>query len=188
MNVRGMHTDELLNLLLGKETGKKVGQRSLAEVFEGGVQDVDPHPRVLAARELVSRWLREELEGRSVFATPDTIRDYLHIQLRGKDHEVFVALYLNTQNRLIAAEEVFRGTLSQTSVYPREILKQALKHNAASIVFAHNHPSGVAEPSRADEALTQTLKASLALVDVRVLDHFVVAGSSTISFAERGLL
>lgn len=188
MNVRGMYTEELLNLLLGSKVGKMVGQRSLIEVFEGGTPPLDPHPKVLAARELVTRWLREELERRDVFSAPDAIRDYLRVQLRGKEHEVFVALYLDSQNRLIATEEMFRGTLTQTSVYPREILKQALKYNAASIVFAHNHPSGVAEPSRADEALTQTLKHSLALVDVRVLDHFVVAGGTTISFAERGLL
>jgi len=97
-------------------------------------------------------------------------------------------LYLDAQNRLLTAEELFRGTLTQTSVYPREVVKHALKHNAAALILAHNHPSGVAEPSRADELLTASLKQSLALVDVRVLDHLIVAGNATVSFAERGLV
>jgi DNA repair protein RadC len=101
---------------------------------------------------------------------------------------VFVGLFLDSQHRLISADELFQGTLAQTSVYPREIVKAALGHNAAAVIFAHNHPSGVAEPSRADELLTQSLKAALALIDVRTLDHFVVAGGQVVSFAERGLL
>jgi DNA repair protein RadC len=103
-------------------------------------------------------------------------------------HEIFVVLFLDSQHRLIAADEMFRGTLAQTSVYPREIVKAALDRNAAAVIFAHNHPSGVAEPSRADELLTQALKQALALVDIRTLDHFVVAGNRVVSFAERGLL
>jgi DNA repair protein RadC len=103
-------------------------------------------------------------------------------------HEVFVTLLLDAQNRLIEYVELFRGTLTQTSVYPREVVKVALTKNAAAMIMAHNHPSGVAEPSRADELLTQTLKQALSLVDVRVLDHFIVAGADTVSFAERGLL
>ena len=114
------------------------------------------------------------------FITPAT--------LQALPHEVFVALFLDAQNRVIGIEELFRGTLTQTSVYPREVVKRALHHNAAALIFAHNHPSGVAEPSRADEALTQALKQALALIDVRVLDHFIVAGSGVLSFAERGLL
>jgi DNA repair protein RadC len=101
---------------------------------------------------------------------------------------VFLVVFLDAQNRLIAAEEMFRGTLTQTSVYPREIVKRSLAHNAAAVIFAHNHPSGLAEPSRADELLTSTLKQALALVDVKVLDHFVVGVASALSFAERGLL
>ena len=104
------------------------------------------------------------------------------------EHEVFVALYLDAQNKLITTEELFRGTLTQTSVYPREVVKRTLKHNAAAVIFAHNHPSGIAEPSRADEMLTSTLRQALSLVDVKVLDHLIVAGSATVSFAERGLL
>ena len=117
------------------------------------------------------------------------MRDYLRLHLAGLLHEVFFALWLDSQHRLLVAEELFRGTLASTSVYPREVVKRALAHNAAAVVFAHNHPSGVAEPSSADETLTRSLKQSLALVDVRVLDHFVVAGQATpLSFAERGML
>ena len=116
------------------------------------------------------------------------MRDYLRTKLAELPHEVFVTLLLDTQHRLVQYVELFRGTLSQTSVYPREVVKVALAQDAAAMILAHNHPSGVAEPSRADELLTQTLKQALALVDVRVLDHFVVAGSETVSFAERGLL
>ena len=108
--------------------------------------------------------------------------------IRDSPYEVFAVIFLDTQQRLIAFEELFRGTLAQTSVYPREVVKRALALNAAAVVLAHNHPSGVAEPSRADEALTQALRSALALVDVRVLDHFVVAAGTVVSFAERGLL
>ena len=120
--------------------------------------------------------------------SPQAVRDYLRLKIADREHEVFVVLFLDSQNRLIATEEMFRGTLAQTSVYPREVVKVALKHNAAAVIFAHNHPSGVAEPSRADELLTTALKQALALVDIRTLDHFVVGGTSIISFAERGLI
>ena len=121
-------------------------------------------------------------------SSPSSMRDYLRILLHDRGHEVFVVVFLDAQHRVIASEELFRGTLTQTSVYPREVVKETLAHNAAAVVFAHNHPSGVTEPSRADELLTQALKQALALVDVKVLDHFVIAGSGSVSFAERGLL
>jgi DNA repair protein RadC len=121
-------------------------------------------------------------------AAPSAVRDYLRLLLAGREHEVFVVVLLDAQNRVLSCEELFRGTLTQTSVYPREVVKVALAANAGAAIFAHNHPSDCSEPSRADELLTQTLKAALALVDVKVLDHFVVAGASAISFAERGLL
>lgn len=120
--------------------------------------------------------------------SPQTVRDYLRLRIADREWEVFVVLFLDAQNRLIAAEEMFRGTLTQTSVYPREIVKAVLKHNAAAVIFAHNHPSGVAEPSRADELLTQALKQALSLVECKTLDHLVVSGEKTTSFAERGLL
>ena len=123
-----------------------------------------------------------------VLSAPGPVRDYLRVLLHDRQHEVFVCVFLDAQHRVIACEELFRGTLTQTSVYPREVIKAALAHNAAAVIFAHNHPSGVAEPSRADEMLTQSLKQALALLDIRALDHFVVAGSQIVSFAERGLL
>jgi DNA repair protein RadC len=124
----------------------------------------------------------------TVPTSPQAVRDYLRLRIADLEHEVFVVLFLDAQHRLIVCEEMFRGTLAQTSVYPREVVKAALKHNAAAVIFAHNHPSGVAEPSRADELLTTSLKQALALVDIKTLDHFIVAGDKTISFAERGLL
>lgn len=142
-----------------------------------------------AVLEMSRRALAEELKQGNAFATPGSVRDYLRLHLAGLKHEVFFALWLDSQNRLIASEELFRGTLTQTSVYPREVVKKALLHNAAAVVLAHNHPSGVSEPSSADQILTRELKQALALVDVRVLDHFIVAGSAQpLSFAERGLL
>lgn len=142
-----------------------------------------------AVLEMAKRSLSAELRAATVFSSPGAVRDYLRLHLAGLPHEVFFALWVDAQNRLISAEELFRGTLTQTSVYPREVVKIALAHNAAAVILAHNHPSGVAEPSRADEALTRELKQALALVDVRVLDHFIVAGSDLpLSFAERGLL
>jgi DNA repair protein RadC len=143
---------------------------------------------VVAVAELARRSLVEEAAARDALASPRAVRDYLRLLLAVRPYEVFVGLFLDSQNRLLAAEELFRGTLGQTSVYPREVVKAALAHNAAAMIFAHNHPSGVAEPSRADELLTHALKQALALVDIRTLDHFVVAGAALVSFAERGLL
>lgn len=141
-----------------------------------------------AAVEIVRRSLVEEAAAADALTSPQAVRDYLRLTLRTRPYEVFVGIFLDSQNRLLAFEEMFRGTLAQTSVYPREVVKTALARNAAAVIFAHNHPSGVAEPSRADELLTQALKQALALVDIRTLDHFVVAGSRLVSFAERGLL
>jgi len=138
---------------------------------------------------LAMRALQAKMATRDVFGSPESVRDWLRLRLGSLPHEVFVVLLLDGQNRLLHFEEMFRGTLTQTSVYPREVVKLALEWNAAAVIFAHNHPSGVAEPSRADESLTSALKQALGLVDVRVLDHFVVAGTTRpLSFAERGLL
>lgn len=138
--------------------------------------------------EMSRRALNEELQQRDVFQSPQQVRNYLMLRLGALTREVFMVMFLDAQNRLHATEEMFSGTLTQTSVYPREVVKRAMYHNAASVIFAHNHPSGVANPSAADEMLTAQLKQALALVDVRVLDHFIVAGNQTLSFAERGLL
>ena len=138
--------------------------------------------------ELARRSLREDVRRDTALSSPGAVRDYLRLTLGHREHEVFVALFLDAQNRLQVAEELFRGTLTQTSFYPREVVKRALAVNAAAVIFAHNHPSGVAEPSRSDEMLTASLRQALALVDVRVLDHLIVAGPATLSVAERGLL
>lgn len=143
---------------------------------------------LLAVLELARRALAEQLRERAVFTSPDAVKQYLQLHLARQPHEVFAVMFLDAQHRLIALETLFRGTLTQTSVYPREIVIRALEHQSASVVLAHNHPSGTVQPSRADEALTQTLKAALALVDVRVLDHVVVAPGASLSMAERGLL
>jgi DNA repair protein RadC len=134
------------------------------------------------------RILERRMRTGEALSSPAAVRDFLRLKLARLEHEVFFAIFLDAQNRVIAAEEMFRGTLTQTSVYPREVVKTALRHNAAGVIFAHNHPSGMCEPSHADETLTSALKQALALVDVRVLDHFVVAGAGVLSFAERGLL
>ena len=141
-----------------------------------------------AVLELARRSMASQLQQRPVFDTPGRVKEFLRLQLARREHEVFAVLFLDAQNQLLKMEEMFRGTLTQTSVYPREIVKRALEMNAAAVVFAHNHPSGAAEPSRADEYLTQTLRSALALVDVRVLDHLVVGHDDVVSFAERGLL
>lgn len=143
---------------------------------------------LLAVFELARRALAERLQERTSFQTPGAVKQYLQLHLAHKSHEVFAALFMDSQNRLLAMEELFRGTLTQTSVYPREVVLRALHHQCAAVVLAHNHPSGSVQPSRADEALTQNLKASLALVDVRVLDHIIVGQGQALSMAEQGLL
>lgn len=142
------------------------------------------HPIVEQALALLACEMRQT----DVLAAPDDVKDYLRLKLASKPHEVFAVMFLDAQNRVIEFEEMFRGTLTQTSVYPREVVKASLTHNAASVVLAHNHPSGSPTPSRADEMLTQTLKSALALVDVRVLDHLIVTTSEVLSMAERGLM
>jgi DNA repair protein RadC len=141
-----------------------------------------------ASFEMAKRALASEMKVRVNLSSPDAVRDFLRLQLEHREVEVFVGLFLDAQNRVVGVEELFSGTLTQTSVFPREVVRRALHFNAAGVIFAHNHPSGVAEPSRADEMLTQALKQALALVDVRVLDHFIVGRGATLSFAERGLL
>jgi DNA repair protein RadC len=179
---------DLLGKLIGIEQSKKLYQGSLKPLFVSNQPDGSPQAKCAIARELVERVLREEMQTGNALTSPGVVRDFLRLTLREREHEVFVALFLDAQHRVIVAEEMFRGTLTQTSVYPREVVKAALRANAAAVIFAHNHPSGVAQPSQADELLTRNLKDALSLVDVKVLDHFIVAGSNTLSFAERGLL
>jgi DNA repair protein RadC len=138
--------------------------------------------------ELARRTLAEEMEARDSLVSPNAVRSYLRLKMQHLGHEVFYVVFLDAQNRVIAAEELFRGTLTQTSVYPREVVKRSLARNAAAVILAHNHPSGVAEPSIQDQALTRSLAEALSLVDIKVLDHFIVAPGACLSFAERGLL
>lgn len=198
---------ELLALLLRTGTaGRNVLQMSqeLLDTFGGiagllntGVDDLKKvkglggtakRAELTAVLELARRAMAERLKERAVFDSPDAVKHYLQLHIASRPHEVFAALFLDAQHRLIALEELFRGTLTQTSVYPREVVVRALHHHAAAVVLAHNHPSGGVEPSRADESLTQTLKAALALVDVRVLDHVIVGAGQTLSMAEKGLI
>ena len=134
------------------------------------------------------RILARRVATTSVLSNPRAVREYLALRFAGLEHEVFAVLYLNARHRILSCEELFRGTIDGASVHPREVVKRAMAHNAAGVVLAHNHPSGVAEPSQADELITRQLKAALALVDVRVLDHLVIGGETAESFAERGLL
>jgi DNA repair protein RadC len=143
---------------------------------------------IVAVLELARRAMAQQLTERAVFADPHAVKHYLQLHLAARAHEVFAVVFLDAQNKLLAMEELFRGTLTQTSVYPREVVIRALHHQAAAVVLAHNHPSGSVQPSRADEALTNTLKAALALVDVRVLDHIIVAPGQAFSMAEQGLM
>jgi DNA repair protein RadC len=159
----------------------------------GTIQDVKglgpaKKAQLAAVMEVAKRCLRQNLQSGGALTSPGAVRDYLRLAIAEREHEVFVCLWLDAQHRVISCEELFRGTLTQTSVYPREIVKAGLKANAAAVIFAHNHPSGVAQPSQADELLTRNLREALALVEVKVLDHFIVAGSQALSFAERGLL
>ena len=141
-----------------------------------------------AVLEMSRRALQEQMHAGDALNSPGAVRDYLQLLLRGREQEVFVVIFLDSQHRAVASEEMFHGTLTQTSVYPREVVKRALHHNAAAVILAHNHPSGVAEPSQSDRLLTDALKQALAMVDVRVLDHFIVAGAGCLSFAERGMV
>lgn len=146
---------------------------------------LDHDDSILAA---AMRILEDRARYGSPLNSPKSVRDFLRMRLSGLEREVFSVVYLDAQHRVIDFEDLFAGTLTQTSVYPREVVKGALRHNAAAVIFAHNHPSGVAEPSTADELLTRTLKTALAMVDIQVLDHFVMTSTTAMSFAERGLL
>lgn len=182
---------ELLSPPIGDVTEHAPHAADNELIFQGAGTEADNvalDRKLGVARELLLRDLRAQMCTGPVMPSPQALRQWLVLHCANLDHEVFLVLYLSVQNQLIDVEEMFRGTLTQTSVYPREIVKGAIARNAAAVVLAHNHPSGSTDPSRADEALTQTLKSALALVDVRVLDHVIVAGEKTLSFAERGLL
>ncbi|MBN8489815.1 MAG: DNA repair protein RadC [Burkholderiales bacterium] len=198
INVSALSREDLVDEMLASASpSRPLPHADLLRVGDAGPLTVHPHPaseksllahRLSVARELLLRDLREQMRRGPMMDSPQALRDWLRLYCAGLEHEVFLVLYLDANHRMIEAQELFRGTLTQTSVYPRELVKGALSRNAAALVVAHNHPSGQAEPSRADEFLTQTLKSALSLVDVRVLDHFVVAGDQVTSFSERGLI
>jgi len=193
--IEAMSDVDLLGMIVGSKTAAQLlkdAGGSLSKVLYESMPSCNVRPRVRTklriATELVRRSLIEPMRQRDALTSPASVRDYLRMTLTGRDYEVFMVLFLDAQHRVLESEEMFRGTLTQTSVYPREVVKRSLFNNAAAVIFAHNHPSGIPEPSRADEALTQALKQALAMVDVKVLDHFVIAASGVMSFAERGLL
>jgi DNA repair protein RadC len=182
-------------LQLGQELLERFG--GLSGLLQAGAQDLKAvkgmggdakRAELIAVLELARRAMAERLKARTVFDSPDSVKQYLQMHIASRPYEVFAVLFLDAQHRLIVLEELFRGTLTQTSVYPREVVVRALHHQAAALVLSHNHPSGSIEPSRADEALTQTLRAALALVDVRVLDHVIVGTGQSYSMAEAGVL
>lgn len=186
--VRGKSAVELGRELLSRFNG--LGGLLAAGDDLGRVKGLGTAKRAqfAAVLELAQRSIGETLKEGAALTSPGAVRDYLRLALGGRRHEVFICIWLDAQHRVVHFEEPFRGTLTQTSVYPREIVKSALAANAAAVIFAHNHPSGVAQPSQADELLTRNLKDALAMVEVKVLDHFIIAGNQAISFAERGLL
>ncbi|GEK08295.1 DNA repair protein RadC [Pseudoalteromonas sp. McH1-7] len=187
--IQGLNAIELAESLLEQQqTLQCLFNASLEEFSALKGLGVAKYTQLQAVLELSRRYLREECQRDTVFHNPSAVREYLTAQLRGLGHEVFMVLYLDNQNRLIKDEVLFHGTINSASVYPREVVKAALKHHAASVIFAHNHPSGVAEPSEADKLITNKLQKGLGLVDINVLDHLIVAGNHCISFAERGLV
>lgn len=191
VGVRGKSAVDLARELLQRFDGRLgvLVEASLDELASVSGIGMAKAAQLKASFELARRALHQEMQVRDSFTSPGRVRDWLRLKLGQRPQEVFMALWLDAQNRLIKADELFTGSLTTTSVYPREVVKAALANNAAAVILAHNHPSGVAEPSSADELLTRSLKSALALVDVRVLDHFIVAcNAQPLSFAERGLL
>lgn len=178
---------DLLEVLLGAEQARSRYCGSLQPFF-ARAHDRQGPDMCTVARELVKRWLAEQLQEREIFDTPGAVKDYLRLHFAGYEREVFAVMYLDGQLRLIEVEEIFQGSLRQTTIHPREVVKAALRRNAASVILLHNHPSGHAEPSRADVDITSTLEQALGLVDVRVLDHIVVGAAGCVSLAERGLM
>lgn len=186
MDLSRISDRELLEAVIGHEAANTLYRGALAPLFRHQEIPTIQTYRLHAARELITRMLEEDLMREDPFTSPDQVREYLVARYAGQPYESFLGFFLDAQNIPIAIVEMFRGTLTQTAVYPREVVRLALHYNAAAVIFSHNHPSGVAVPSRADEVLTQALKQALGLVDVKVLDHIIVAGKTALSMAEQG--
>ncbi|MFH2140170.1 MAG: DNA repair protein RadC [Pseudomonadota bacterium] len=180
-----MSDTELLRRLIGSNQARKLYRGSLTPLFAESHDRGTPPEKCLVARELVKRFIGENLHVGCVLTQPENARDFLQVHFAGQEYESFVTLYLDSMHRLITAEELFRGSLSETAVYPREIVKTALKLNAGAVIFAHNHPHGGYKPSQPDKAITKMLTQALVLIDVEVLDHYIVAPASTYSMSER---
>lgn len=201
MTMNRLMNGQLLSILLGCDS-ELLAKQSLAELFglkamrQDGfmvaeeVKAYDVPSKLLAARELLRRALEENMTNEAAcgLSSPTAVKDFLRLHLGGREEEHFVALWLDAQHKLIAVDDLFRGTLTETSVYPREVVKSGLKFNAHSVIFAHNHPSGLTNPSMADKMITENLKGALALVDLKVLDHMIVGDNEILSFAETGLI
>jgi DNA repair protein RadC len=184
MNVKAQSNQELLARLIGKRAAYRLRGAYLSTLFHGHSGLAPLH----VARELVLRSLHEDLQAGNIFSDPSRVREYLQVHFKAYEREVFVVMYIDTQHRLIETVEMFRGSLNSTEVHPREIVKEGLRRNAAAVIVAHNHPSGCAEPSQADRILTGRIAEALQLVQMRLLDHFVVGGPTIVSLAERGWL
>jgi DNA repair protein RadC len=200
MSMKTKSDSELLEVLVGKRESRRLRKRTVGEILgffknnDGRIckESLAPyqiHPRIEAAKELVRRGLVEEMGSSPIiFETPALVKDYLRLSLGGQEHESFYCLWLDAQNKLITSEEAFRGTITQTTVHPREVLKAGIRHNAAGVIFSHCHPSGLPEPSTCDRRLTESLQRILGIVDIKVIDHIIVAGNQTVSMAEKGLI
>ncbi|OLP04617.1 JAB domain-containing protein [Rhodoferax antarcticus] len=199
LNISEMSNRDLLVMVCG-DVGNQLDNMKLTELFgmEKHIypdslfsEDILPysiHPKMSAAKELYLRAMQEAMTVKDCLSSADHVKHFLRGKLGHLEHEVFVCLFLDSQNRIIKYDEVANGTVTQCSIFPREVLKRGISVNACSVIVCHNHPSGITKPSRADELLTQTLKTTLALVDIRVLDHIIVSGQSSTSMAEIGLL
>jgi DNA repair protein RadC len=187
MEISALSDRELLALLIGEKTATKLyGGRLFTLAF--GTEDKAPNRKLRASVEFAKRLMREKLYRGPALQSPKEVTQYLSAHFLGKEYEAFVVVFLDTRHRVLSVEEMFRGTIDGATVYPREVAYAVLRHKAAACIFAHNHPSGVAEPSLADQAITRRLKDALSVIDIRVLDHFVIAGTEVVSFAERGLI
>lgn len=187
MEIQLLSDRELLAKLVGPKTAERLFNGTLLPLLLD-TENRAPNQKLLASVEFTKRAMRESLQRGPALTSPSDVRDYLFAHFLGKEHEAFVVIFLDTRHRVLSIQEMFRGSIDGACVYPREIVKAVLRCNGAACILAHNHPSGVAEPSLADQAITRRIKEALSLVEIRLLDHFVIASGEVVSFAERGML